>query len=47
MKFYTYDCKEDIERCLNCKKKECNNCYGNVFSAFNTDKYDDGESEDK
>jgi hypothetical protein len=24
--FYTYDSKEDIEKCLNCKKSECNNC---------------------
>lgn len=24
--FYTYDSKEDIEKCLHCKKEECNNC---------------------
>jgi hypothetical protein len=24
--FYTYDSKEDIEKCLNCTKTECNNC---------------------
>lgn len=24
--FYTYDSKEDILKCLNCTKEECNNC---------------------
>ena len=23
---FLYDSKEDIEKCLNCKKSECNNC---------------------
>ena len=24
--FYTYDSKEDIEKCLHCEKEECDNC---------------------
>lgn len=24
--FYLYDSKEDILKCLNCTKEECNNC---------------------
>ena len=46
MRFYTYDCKEDIERCLNCKKAECDNCYGNYFSAKH-DNYDEVEENEK
>lgn len=46
MKFYTYDNKEDITRCLNCTKEECNNCYGNFFSA-GLEEYDEDESEGK
>lgn len=48
MKFYTYDNKEDIDKCLNCKKKECTNCLGNFFSAGyeDLDEDEDEESED-
>lgn len=34
--FYTYDNAEDIAKCLNCDKVECNNCLGNFYSANET-----------
>lgn len=46
MRFYTYDNKEDINRCLNCTKEECTNCYGNFFSAGIEDWDEDDESEE-
>lgn len=45
MRFYTYDSKEDINKCLNCTKKECTNCLGNIFSA-GEDKEEEEERED-
>lgn len=32
-RFYTYDNKADIEKCLSCTKKSCINCLGNFYSA--------------
>lgn len=32
-RFYTYDSREDIQRCLHCEKAECTNCLGNFYSA--------------
>lgn len=47
MRFYTYDNKEDINKCLQCKKKECTNCLGNFFSAGMTDNYDEKEESEE
>ena len=44
-KFYTYDSREDIEKCLNCTRKECTNCLGNFFSANEDSAQFDEESE--
>lgn len=44
-KFYTYDSMEDIQKCLNCTKKECTNCLGQFYSAKDTVIVEDTESE--
>lgn len=44
-KFYTYDSREDIQKCLNCTKKECNNCLGHYYSAKDDVIAEDSESE--
>ena len=45
-KFYTYDNKTDIEKCLTCSRAECINCLGNFYSANDTDEHDNDTETD-